>query len=211
MSAATNSGACNGLRVVDFSTWMAGPLATMILADNGADVIKIEPPEGDPARSTPAFQTWNRGKRSIALDLKSQDGQERALDLIRGTDVVVTSFRPGVAERLGVGYDDVRSANPGAIYATITGYGEDGAFAHLKGYEALVCAKFGRMMMFERIADRPGPGYPAVPCASYSAGMLSVQGVLAALHKRRATGNGQQVSVSLLASLIPYDLILWIG
>ena len=210
-SAASGGGACDGLRVVDFSTWMAGPLATMVLADNGADVIKVEPPEGDPARSQPAFQTWNRGKRSVALDLKSDAGQERALELIRDADAVVTSYRPGVAERLGIGYEQVHAANPTAIYAAITGYGEEGPFAHLKGYEALVCAKFGRMMMFERIADRNGPGYPAVPCASYSAAMLTVQGILAALHKRRSTGQGQMVSVSLLASLIPYDLILWIG
>ncbi|MCH8008836.1 MAG: CoA transferase [Chloroflexi bacterium] len=162
---------CDGLRVVDFSSWMAGPLATMILADNGADVIKIEPPGGDPARSMPAFQAWNRGKKSIALDLKTDAGRERALELVCDADVVVTSFRPGVAERLGVGYEQVHQVNPQAIYAAITGFGEEGKFSHLKGYEALVCAKFGRMMMFERIADRDGPGYPAVACASYSAGM----------------------------------------
>jgi crotonobetainyl-CoA:carnitine CoA-transferase CaiB-like acyl-CoA transferase len=205
------SGACDGLRVIDFSTWMAGPLATMLLADNGADVIKVEPPEGDPARNQPAFQTWNRGKRSVALDLKTDAGQQRALELVENADAVVTSYRPGVAERLGIGYEQVHAANPKAIFATINGYGEEGAFAHLKGYEALVCAKFGRMMMFEQIADRDGPGYPAVPCASYSAAMLTVQGILAALHKRTSTGKGQKVSVSLLASLIPYDLILWIG
>ena len=203
--------ACDGLRVVDFSSWMAGPLATMILADNGADVIKVEPPGGDPARSMPAFQAWNRGKKSVALDLKTDAGRERALELVRDADVVVTSFRPGVAERLGVGYEQVHEANPQAVYAAITGFGEEGKFSHLKGYEALVCAKFGRMMMFERIADRDGPGYPAVACASYSAGMLTVQGILAALHKRRSTGRGQKVSISLLASLLPYDLILWIG
>jgi len=203
--------ACEGLRVLDFSTWMAGPLATMILADNGAEVIKVEPPDGDPARAMPAFQAWNRGKKSVALDLKSEDGQQRAFDLAREADVIVTSFRPGVAERLGLDYVKVRKKNKRAVYASITGYGGEGPLSHLKGYEALVCAKMGRMMMFERIADRDGPGYPAVPCASYSAAMLTVQGVLAALHKRNATGKGQKVDVSLLASLIPYDLILWIG
>ena len=202
---------CDGLRVIDFSSWMAGPLATMILADNGADVIKVEPPDGDPARDLPAFQAWNRGKRSVVIDLKSDAGREQALQLVRGADVIVTSFRPGVAERLGIDYERVHEANPQAVYAAITGYGEEGELSQLKGYEALVCAKFGRMMMFERIADRAGPAYPAVACASYSAAMLTVQGVLAALHRRRSTGSGQKVSISLLASLIPYDLIMWIG
>jgi len=204
-------GVCDGLRVIDFSSWMVGPLASMVLADNGADVVKVEPPGGDPARGLPAFQTWNRGKKSIALDLKTDEGRERARELVCSADIVVTSFRPGVAKRLGIDYDTVHELNPAAVYASISGFGESGKFSHLKGYEALVSAKFGRMMMFERIADRPGPGYPAVPCASYSAAMLTVQGVLAALHRRRTTGSGQKVDVSLLASLMPYDLILWIG
>lgn len=205
------AGVCEGLRVVDFSFWMAGPLATMVLADNGAEVIKVEPPEGDPAREMPAFQTWNRGKKSVVLNLKTDEGRERAQQLVRTADVVVTAFRPGVAERLGIGYQHVQEMNPRAVYAAISGYGEEGRFRHLKGYEALVSAKFGRMMMFERITDRPGPGYPAVACASYSAGMLALQGVLAALHRRRESGRGQKVNVSLLAALLPYDLILWIG
>ncbi len=205
------SGACDGLRVVDFSTWMAGPLATMVLADNGADVVKVEPPGGDPARCLPAFQTWNRRKRSAVLHLKTAEGRQQAERLLADADVVVTSFRPGVAERLGIGYERVRELNPRAVYAAVTGYGESGRRAGLKGYDALVTAKSGRMMMFERVADRPGPAYPALPCASYAAAMLTVQGVLAALHRRRATGLGQKVSVSLLAALMPFDLIMWIG
>lgn len=205
------SGACDGLRVIDFSTWMAGPLATMVLADNGADVIKVESPAGDPARALPAFQTWNRGKRAVTLDLKTPDGRGAALELARTADVIVTSFRPGVAERLGIGYDDVRAVNPRAVYAAISGYGEQGGRRDLAGYDALVTARSGRMMMFEGVADRPGPAYPALPCASYSAAMLTAQGILAALHQRRATGAGDRVSVSLLAALMPFDLIMWIG
>jgi crotonobetainyl-CoA:carnitine CoA-transferase CaiB-like acyl-CoA transferase len=204
------SGACDGLRVIDFSTWMAGPLVTMVLADNGADVIKVEPPDGDPVRALPAFQTWNRGKKSVALDLKSDTGRERALRLVSAADVVVTSFRPGVAERLGVGYEQVSAINPRAVYVSITGYGENGANAGLAGYDALVTAKLGRMSAFERIADRDGPMYPAVPCASFAAAMFAVQGILAALHARRETGVGQKVTVSLLASLLPYDMVQWI-
>jgi len=205
------SAACDGLRVIDFSTWMAGPLATMVLADNGAEVIKIEPPDGDPARDLPAFQTWNRGKQSVVLDLKTEAGRERASALIAGADVVVTGFRTGVADRLGVGYERVRELNPAAVYASISGYGESGRYAGLQGYEALVAAKSGRMMMFESIADRPGPAYPAVPCASFAAAMFAVQGILAALRARRQTGLGQHVSVSLIASLLPYDMVMWIA
>src|SRR3990170_7131992 len=99
------SAPCDDILVIDFSWWMAGPLATMVLADNGAEVIKVEPPDGDPARDLPAFQTWNRGKKSVVLDLKTEEGRARAAELVAGADVVVVSFRPGVAERLGVGYE----------------------------------------------------------------------------------------------------------
>ena len=205
------SGACDGLRVIDFSFWMAGPLATMVLADNGAEVIKVEPPEGDPARDLPAFQMWNRGKKGVVLDLKTEEGQERAAQLVSDADVVVTAFRPGVTERLGIAYEQVKKVNPSIIYAAISGYGETSRHRHLKGYEALVSAKAGRLMMFERIADRAGPGYAAVPCASFSTAMLTAQGILAALRRRRETGEGQKVSVSLLAALTPFDMAGWVG
>jgi crotonobetainyl-CoA:carnitine CoA-transferase CaiB-like acyl-CoA transferase len=205
------NGACDGLRVIDFSFWMAGPLATMVLADNGAEVIKVEPPDGDPARDLAAFQAWNRGKKSIVLDLKTSEGRQRAMQLVRTADVAVIAFRPGVAERLGIDYQDVHAVNPSAVYAAITGYGEKAKYRHLKGYETLVSAKSGRMMSFENVADRPGPGCTAVPLASYAAAMATVQGILAALHTRRETGQGQKVSVSLLGALMPYDIVQWIG
>ncbi len=205
------SGVCDGLCVVDFTWWMAGPLATMVLADNGAEVVKVEPPGGDPARDLPAFQTWNRGKRSVVLDLKSDAGRERALDLLSGADVAVVAFRPGVAERLGIGYEQARAANHRLVYASISGYGESSRLGRLPGYEALVSAKNGRMMMFDGIAGRRGPAYPAVPCASFAAAMFAVQGILAALRRVRETGRGQRVSVSLLASLMPYDMVQWIA
>ncbi len=204
------SGACDGIRVVDFSWWMVGPLATMVLADYGAEVIKVEPPDGDPARDLPAFQTWNRGKESVVLDLKTDAGRERALELIRTADVVVTGFRPGVAERLGIGFAQVHEANPRAIYASVSGYGSKGTRRHLHGYDALVAAKSGRMTIYEHIADRPGPGFIANPYCSFSTAMLLTQGILAALRSRRQTGVGQEVSVSMLAALLPFDLNTWI-
>lgn len=204
------SGACDGLRVIDFTWWMAGPLATMTLADCGATVIKVEPPDGDPARDLPAFQTWNRGKQSVALDLKTADGRARAHELVLTADVVVVGFRPGVVERLGIGYEQVRAINPKAIYASITGFG-DGKFSRLKGYEPLVAAKSGRMTVYERIADRPGPGFSTNPYCSFSAAMLLTQAILAALHRRRETGTGQAISVSMLGAILPFDLHTWIN
>ncbi len=200
-----------GLRVVDFSWWMAGPLATMVLADYGAEVVKVEPPWGDPARELPAFQTWNRGKKGVVLDLRTSEGREAAQALIARADAVVVAFRPGVPERLGIDYETCRRLNPLIIYVSITGFGEEGSRRHLKGYEPLVSAKAGRMMMFEGVAERPGPGFTAVPCASYAAAMLALQGLLAALHQRRRTGQGQKVEVSLLEALMPFDLVMWIG
>ena len=195
------SAACDGILVLDFSWWMSGPLATMGLADCGARVVKVEPPDGDPARDLPAFQTWNRGKESVVLDLKTEAGLARAQDLIAVADVVVVGFRPGVAERLGIGYEQVSEINPRAVYASITGFGEQGKFRHLKGYDALVAAKSGRMTVYERIAVRPGPGFSANPYCSFSAAMLLTQGILAALHRRRETGLGQKVSVSMLGAI----------
>lgn len=201
---------CEGLRVVEFGSWMAGPLAAAVLTDHGADTIKVEPPGGDPGRGLPAFQTWNRGKKSVVLDLKSPEGRRSAAGLIRSADVVIVSYRPGVPERLGIGYPQVREINPRAVYAAITGFGEDGPYRDLKGYEALVAAKSGRMMIFERIADRPGPAFVALPSASFSAAMLAIQGIMAALHRRRQIGEGQKVDVSLFRALMPFDQSMWI-
>jgi crotonobetainyl-CoA:carnitine CoA-transferase CaiB-like acyl-CoA transferase len=201
---------CDDLLVIDFSWWMSGPLATMTLADYGARVIKVEPPAGDPARAHPAFQTWNRGKESITLDLKTDEGRARAHELIAAADVVVTGFRPGVAERLGVGYEQAAQLNPRAVYAQITGFGENGASSGVHGYPALVAAKTGRMNLYEKIAARPGPGFVANPYAPFAAGMLLTQGILAALHQRRSTGRGQQVSVSMLGADILYDFYTWV-
>lgn len=204
------SGACDGIVVLDLSWWMAGPLATMTLADCGARVIKVEPPDGDPARDLPAFQTWNRGKESVVLDLKSVDGQARFHQLVRTADVVVTSFRPGVAGRLGASYDQIRQHNPRAIVASISGFGRLGGHRGTQGYEALVAAKSGRMTVYERIARRDGPAFVANPYTSFATAMLLTQGILAALYQRDRTGGGQQVHVPMAGAILPYDLQTWI-
>src|SRR6478735_5211677 len=143
MSEAT---ACGGLTVIDFSQGMAGPMATMILADHGADVVKVESPRGDFARGEPGFLMWNRGKRSVVLDLTRDEDRVHALALAETADVVVESFRPGVAERLGIGYEAVVAVNPRVVYCSITGYGRDDPRSQRRTYEVDVAATVGRMV-----------------------------------------------------------------
>src|SRR3954469_10608321 len=116
-----------GIEVLDLSWGISGPMAAMLLADNGAKVTKIEPPGGDPFRSLSGYRVWNRGKRSAVLDLTDAEDRERFLTLVATADVVIESFSPGTTTRLGIDYDTLAAANPGLVYCSITGYGEDGA------------------------------------------------------------------------------------
>lgn len=202
---------CDGVRVLDLSQGMPGNMATMVLADYGADVVKVEPPGGDRWRQRPGWRLWNRGKRSVIVDLKSDDGRAKFARLLRGADVLVESFRPGVAERLGIGYEAARKANPGLIHCSITGFGPRGPFAQIKGYEGIVDAKTGRMREFSAIPGRPGPAYAAVPSASTGAMHGALQGILAGLHVRRITGKGCHVETSLMQGNTTYDMARWIA
>lgn len=198
--------ALSGLKVLDLSRVLSGPFATMVLADLGATVVKVEDPaRGDdtrhwrpPQQGTEAsyFLSVNRSKRSVAIDLKHPDGRALALQLASRADVLVENFRPGVAARLGLGYDDVRARNPGIVYASISGYGQTGPMAARPGYDAIAQAVSG-MMSITGEAGGP-PVRPGVATADVGAGMWAVIGILAALHVRSATGHGQWVDVSLL-------------
>lgn len=196
--------ACAGLTVLDFSQGMAGALATMILADNGAEVTKVEPPEGDRSRAEPGFLMWNRGKQSVVLDLDRAEDRGVAGQLARDADVVVESFRPGVADRLGIGYSVLAAASPRLIYCSISGFGPNGPDRDLQGYEAVVAARAGRMNGLGRISgavpgqERAGPIYTATPVASFGASQLAVQAIAAALLARAETGQGQKIETSLL-------------
>jgi crotonobetainyl-CoA:carnitine CoA-transferase CaiB-like acyl-CoA transferase len=197
--------ALEGLRVLDFSWGLPGSLCTMVLADNGADVIKVEPPEGDPQRSMPSFAQWHRGKRGIVADLRSEAGLTRALELAAEADVLVQSWRPGVAERLGLGYEGLAAANAGLVYCAITGFGPHGPLADLRGYDAVVGAKAGLLAYTDR------PRYSAIVGASFGASQGALQGILAALYVRGRTGRGQKVETSLVQGLSGYDLYGWLG
>ena len=199
-----------GITVLDFTQGMAGSISTMVMSDFGAEVIKVEPPGGDPFRAFPAALLWNRGKKSIVLDLKSPESQRTVQQLARQADVVVESFRPGVAERLGIGYETLSRTHPELVYCSITGFGSRGPYAHYKGYEGLVGAKCGRMMSFAWQNEREGPNYAALNVANHAAGMAAVRGTVSALYVRDKTGQGQKVETSLLQAITYYDMSQWI-
>ncbi|MEE9285343.1 MAG: CoA transferase [Dehalococcoidia bacterium] len=202
---------CEGLRIVDFTHSYPGALATMVLADSGAEVIKVEPPGGDPTRRHYASVMWHRGKKSAVLDLKTEGGRADARRLASQADVVIESFRPGVADRLGIGYDALAQSNPGLVYCSITGFGPNGPLAGVRAYEGIVHAKAGRMDAFWGLVDKDGPVYSSQPLASYGAAMLAVQGVMAALIVRNRSGRGQKVETSLVQALTCYDLASYLA
>lgn len=205
----------DGVRVIDFTQVMLGPSCTQMLADYGAEVIKIEKAKiGDLSRwslgsdpdglNNPVFCSLNRNKKSLALDLKSEEVKGRVLELIDTADVVVSNFRPGVMERMGFGYDALKARNPGIIFAVGTGFGLKGPYVHKGGQDILAQAMTGVM---DRRSDPalPVSVYSTALC-DYSAGMHLVQGILLALLQRDKTGEGQQVSVSLYNSMLAMQM-----
>ena len=196
------TGPCSDLFVLDFSRGMPGALATVVLADFGAQVIKVEPPTGDPARAHPSWLAWNRGKKSIVLDLGTPTGRMQAEDLARRADVLVESFRPGESARLGLDYDRLSQINPRLVYCSITGFGQKGRFKDLPDYEGLVAAKTGRMASFAGAIPRTGPMYPAVLVATWAASQAAVRGILGGLLVRDRIGKGQWVQTSLLQGMM---------
>src|SRR5215211_4776287 len=188
------AGPVEGLRVLDFSHGMAGPRATGMLADYGADVVWIEPPGGDPCRphEPAAMSVFNRGKRSVELDLHDPSVRDEVLALVDRADVFVESWAPGVADRLGLGYQALHARNSRLVYVSIAGFGEDGRDAGLMGYEPIVQAVVGSMS--DQVGLREGPVFIGFPFASMGAAYLAVMGALAALHRRDADGHGRHIS-----------------
>jgi len=205
----------NGIRVIDFTQVMLGPSCTQVLADYGAEVIKIEKVKiGDLSRwslgsdpdglNNPVFCSLNRNKKSLALDLKDAGARKTVLALLEAADAVVNNFRPGVMERMGFGYEDLKKINPRLIYAVGTGFGLTGPYQHKGGQDVLAQAVSGVM---RRKSDNSHPtSIYATPLADYTAGMHLVQGILLALLQRDKTGEGQQVAVSLYNSMIAMQM-----
>ncbi|MBL0933311.1 MAG: CoA transferase [Rhizobiaceae bacterium] len=205
----------SGIRVIDFTQVMLGPCCTQVLADYGADVIKIERPgAGDLSRTAiaddpdgmnnPVFRSLNRNKRSIALDLRKDEAKQVVYDLVRNADVVVNNFRAGVMDRMGFGYQKLAEINPRIICAFGSGFGPSGPLSHKGGQDILAQALSGVMA---RRADAATPMtiYPTA-LADYSAGMHLVQAILLALLQRGKTGRGQAVSVSLFESMLAMQM-----
>jgi crotonobetainyl-CoA:carnitine CoA-transferase CaiB-like acyl-CoA transferase len=197
----------SGIRVLDTSTGPVGGLATMVLADFGADVIKVEPPGGDRFRSLPASPLWLRGKRSVVLDLHRTDDQARLHNLVRHSDVVVVSGPPDRPTRWGIDATGAESLQPSIVHCSITGWGERGPLANLPGYASAVAARAGRMQAFAGQVQRPGPVFAAMPVNIHAAAHGAVQGILSALIVRDRGGGAQRVTTSLLQSLLPFDLV----
>jgi crotonobetainyl-CoA:carnitine CoA-transferase CaiB-like acyl-CoA transferase len=192
-----------GLRVLDLTIWRPGPYATQLLAEQGADVLKVEPPGGDPMRSMPdLFDILGANKRSIVLDLKSDEGRDRCLELAEGCDVVVESYRPGVADRLGVGYDAVRARNPGVVYCSITGFGAVGPLAQVPGHDVSYLAYTGVLQPDARRV----PQQPTVPLGDLGGGIAGAFAIVTAVLGARATGEGERIDVS-----VTDVLSTWVG
>lgn len=202
--------ALDGIKVLDITNYIAGPFATMLLSDLGAEVYKIEAPgAGDPFRTwdkepkdySPSFCGMNRNKKSVTLDMKTPEGKEVFLRMARDADVVVENLRPGVVDRLGIGYGDIKKFNPQVIYCSISAFGQNGPYRHKPGYDSLGQSLSGLLSILTDLEKPEGPG------ASFSdhlAGFYGCYGILAAIAARERTGKGQKVETSLLEATISF-------
>lgn len=192
-----NSGPLAGVRVVELAGIGPGPFAAMLLADLGADVVRVDRPGGAGLAIDPEYDITNRNKRSVVIDLKADDGPARVLDLVAKADVLIEGYRPGVAERLGVGPDDCHARNPRLVYGRMTGWGQEGPLAQRAGHDIAYIALTGTLGMIGR-PDEP-PTVPANLVGDFAGGSLYlVVGILAALHHARDTGAGQVVDAAIV-------------
>ncbi len=206
------------IRVLDLTQVMAGPFCTLLLGDMGADVIKVEPPEGGDlsrsmggadlamkGRDKAPFMGLNRNKRSVALDLRSEAGREAFLALVATADVLVENFRPGVTARLGVDYETLSALNPRLVYASISGFGQTGPYADRPGFDLIAQAMSGVMSVTGE--DGGEPTKCGLPISDLAAGLYAAAGVMAALLARERTGRGQHVETSLFEAAL--GLSVW--
>ena len=207
----TATGPLAGLRILDFTALLQGPLATQVLADLGADVVKLEKEDGEWMRhwgvygarthgETDAFLSFNRNKRSVTVDLRDEETVGRILALADKADVLVENFRPGVMDRLGLGYEALKQRNPGIIYAAASGYGQTGPYVKRPGQDYLAQALTGAMWLTGR-RDDPPMVFGVAATDQYT-GIHLVVGILAALHHRNQTGEGQRVDLDLLSCIM---------
>ena len=189
----------DGIRVCDLTSYIAGAYAAMMLADLGAAVVKVESLQGDSFRELPGFYGWNRGKRSLAVDLKTPEGRGIVERLVAGSDVVMENMRPGVAERLGLGEATLRARHPRLIYCSVTAFGSTGPYVDRPGFDPVFQALAGVM---ELQGFGGPPQYLRIPVTDYYAAALAAQAILTALFVRERTGVGQRVETSLLRAVL---------
>src|SRR5262245_2007797 len=200
-------GLLGDVRVLDLSWGVGGAAGVLMLAEQGADVIKVEPPGGDPFRRYSGYAVWNRSRRSVTIDLKNPAGVEALQRLAETADVLVETFRPGVMDRLGVGYDALHVRNPRLVYTSCPAYPDGHRLAQRPGYDALVQASSGQQ--WEQPGWRPGPIFLHVPLPSMAAMFLVPTGILAALVAREETGRGQHVRTSLFQGVLLFTTQIW--
>ena len=199
--------ALDGLRVLELTQVMAGPFCGQVLGDMGADVVKIEPPEGDSTRQalgTAAFLAVNRNKRSVALDLKAEAHQPVLHRLARDADVVLENYRPGVAARLGAGWETLSALNPRLVYASVSGFGQTGPYAQRPGYDLIAQGLSGVMS----VTGEPDgdPVKCGIPIGDLSAGLFCAVAILSAVHARERTGRGQRIDTSLFEGALALSI-----
>jgi len=207
----TNSGPLSGYRIIEFCHFIAGPSAVALLADQGADVVKVEPITGDLMRTVAPFRnglgasfiTWNRNKSSVSIDMTTSEGQQVAHRLVGDADVAVHNYRPGVVERIGIDEATLRKIKPDLIYVVINGYGEDGPYAHRPGFDPMIQALSGLGRSQARLEDNPRFMVRS-SIADKLSGLVSAQAVTAALCERERTGKGAKVEVAMLDLAIAF-------
>jgi crotonobetainyl-CoA:carnitine CoA-transferase CaiB-like acyl-CoA transferase len=192
-------GALSGIKILDFGQYIAGPFAAQLLAEQGADVIKVERPGGDPYRHVDGFMVWNRSKKAITLDLKKPEGLKIALDLAKQSDIIIENFKPGMMDKLGAGYETVKTINPRIVYCSISGFGPRGSYSNIAGYDQLVSA-LGSVYTEQGFPTHPL--YLVLPLASLYSAAAAALDVTAGLCVREQTGKGQKIDVSMFRVIL---------
>lgn len=198
MTQVKKTGALNDIKIIEFGQYIPGPLLGMLLSDQGASVIKVERPGGDPGRKSDAFATWNRGKQSVVIDLKTSEGVTQAQALCAEADIVIENFRPGVADKLGIGYESISKSNKQIIYCSLPGFAEGSPYRHSKGWDQVVSALTG---VYNYVEGDSGPLYTPLPLPSTFAAIVSAVAVTMAIVERDSSTLGQHIEVPLHSAM----------